>query len=118
MLTWTESEISLHQTEVIQTLDHYQIIRRNGAIVPFEPNRIAEAVMKAFSEVYGTTQNLFLKFISAVLYEYGSWVVSHLSLHKHTVAVGSISKIKAAHLVLSKSNGFFSVGKTNLRNAP
>lgn len=26
----------------------YQIIRRNGAVVPFEPNKIAVAMMKAF----------------------------------------------------------------------
>ena len=31
-----------------QTLDNYQIIRRNGAVVPFEPSKIAVAVMKAF----------------------------------------------------------------------
>ena len=37
-----------------QTLDHYQIIRRNGAVVPFEPSKIAVAVMKAFLAVHGT----------------------------------------------------------------
>ncbi|WP_309679713.1 ribonucleoside-diphosphate reductase subunit alpha [Polaromonas sp.] len=36
------------------TLAHYQIIRRNGAVVPFEPNKIAVAVMKAFLAVHGT----------------------------------------------------------------
>ncbi|HEY3049971.1 MAG TPA: ribonucleoside-diphosphate reductase subunit alpha [Polaromonas sp.] len=35
-------------------LAHYQIIRRNGAVVPFEPNKIAVAVMKAFLAVHGT----------------------------------------------------------------
>ncbi|MFZ1607950.1 MAG: ribonucleoside-diphosphate reductase subunit alpha [Rhodoferax sp.] len=34
-------------------LDHYQIIRRNGAVVPFEPNKIAVAMMKAFLAVHG-----------------------------------------------------------------
>lgn len=29
-------------------LANYQIIRRNGAVVPFEPNKIAIAMMKAF----------------------------------------------------------------------
>jgi len=29
-------------------LNHYQIIRRNGAVVPFEPSKIAVALMKAF----------------------------------------------------------------------
>ena len=37
-----------------QPLTHYQIIRRNGAVVPFEPNKIAVAMMKAFLAVLGT----------------------------------------------------------------
>ena len=36
------------------TLANYQIIRRNGAVVPFEPNKIAIAMMKAFLAVHGT----------------------------------------------------------------
>lgn len=36
------------------SLTHYQIIRRNGAVVPFEPNKIAVAMMKAFLAVHGT----------------------------------------------------------------
>ena len=36
------------------TLTHYQIIRRNGAVVPFEPQKIAVAMMKAFLAVHGT----------------------------------------------------------------
>ena len=35
-------------------LSDYQIIRRNGAVVPFEPNKIAVAMMKAFLAVHGT----------------------------------------------------------------
>ena len=37
-----------------QALSHYQIIRRNGSVVPFEPNKIAVAMMKAFLAVHGT----------------------------------------------------------------
>ena len=37
-----------------QALNQYQIIRRNGAVVPFEPNKIAVAMMKAFLAVHGT----------------------------------------------------------------
>ncbi|WP_440109863.1 ribonucleoside-diphosphate reductase subunit alpha [Acidovorax sp. BL-A-41-H1] len=33
---------------------NYQIIRRNGAVVPFEPQKIAVAMMKAFLAVHGT----------------------------------------------------------------
>ncbi|RYF06932.1 MAG: ribonucleoside-diphosphate reductase subunit alpha [Comamonadaceae bacterium] len=44
----TEASASAH------TLSHYQIIRRNGAVVPFEPQKIAVAMMKAFLAVHGT----------------------------------------------------------------
>ncbi len=36
------------------TYSGYQIIRRNGAVVAFEPNKIAVALMKAFLAVHGT----------------------------------------------------------------
>ncbi len=36
-------------------LQSYQIIRRNGAVVAFEPSKIAVALMKAFLAVHGTT---------------------------------------------------------------
>ena len=42
------------QLAAIQALASYQIIRRNGAVVPFEPNKIAVALMKAFLAVHGT----------------------------------------------------------------
>ena len=55
------SPAHLHQPETrqnstpgLQALAHYQIIRRNGAVVPFEPNKIAVALMKAFLAVHGT----------------------------------------------------------------
>ncbi len=40
--------------EAPNPLAHYQIIRRNGGVVPFEPNKIAVAMMKAFLAVHGT----------------------------------------------------------------
>ena len=39
---------------VASPLASYQIIRRNGAVVPFEPNKVAVALMKAFLAVHGT----------------------------------------------------------------
>ena len=42
------------ETASSNPLTHYQIIRRNGAVVPFEPNKIAVAMMKAFLAVHGT----------------------------------------------------------------
>ena len=41
-------------TSQVQTLHQYQIMRRNGAVVPFEPGKIAVAMMKAFLAVHGT----------------------------------------------------------------
>jgi ribonucleoside-diphosphate reductase alpha chain len=42
------------QNPASSALANYQIIRRNGAVVPFEPNKIAVALMKAFLAVHGT----------------------------------------------------------------
>ena len=43
-----------NESGMVNTLSHYQIIRRNGAVVPFEPTKIAVAMMKAFLAVHGT----------------------------------------------------------------
>ena len=43
-----------HESTSVNVLAHYQIIRRNGGVVPFEPNKIAVAMMKAFLAVHGT----------------------------------------------------------------
>ena len=37
-----------------EPLSHYQIIRRNGAVVAFEPSKVAIAMMKAFLAIHGT----------------------------------------------------------------
>ncbi|MDD0840047.1 ribonucleoside-diphosphate reductase subunit alpha [Curvibacter sp. HBC61] len=53
-----KSPVQVHETAtnsvVPALLAHYQIIRRNGAVVPFEPQKIAVAMMKAFLAVHGT----------------------------------------------------------------
>ncbi len=49
--------VNLHSSDSAgQTnpFSNYQIIRRNGSVVPFEPNKIAVAMMKAFLAVHGT----------------------------------------------------------------
>jgi ribonucleoside-diphosphate reductase alpha chain len=43
-----------HTPPVSSAYSHYQIIRRNGAVVTFEPSKIAVALMKAFLAVHGT----------------------------------------------------------------
>src|SRR5688572_31553718 len=42
------------EAPVTSAYQGYQIIRRNGAVVVFEPNKIAVALMKAFLAVHGT----------------------------------------------------------------
>ena len=53
--TSTAADIATSQDAAAAThsLAHYQIIRRNGAVVPFEPQKIAVAMMKAFLAVHG-----------------------------------------------------------------
>jgi len=51
MVNTTPNTVSQAQTTAYS---QYQIIRRNGAVVPFEPNKIAVAMMKAFLAVHGT----------------------------------------------------------------
>ncbi len=45
---------ALRPPAAAQAFAGYQIIRRNGALVGFEPNKIAVALMKAFLAVHGT----------------------------------------------------------------
>ncbi len=59
LATLPTSDLDLHSTDdtgnlANQSFDEYQILRRNGAVVPFEPTKIAVAMMKAFLAVHGT----------------------------------------------------------------
>ena len=50
------SAATAHVTTTSHSAFHgYQIIRRNGAVVSFEPSKIAVALMKAFLAVHGTS---------------------------------------------------------------
>ncbi|MEO8124473.1 MAG: ATP cone domain-containing protein, partial [Burkholderiales bacterium] len=44
----------IQRTDSVTAYQGYQIIRRNGSVVVFEPNKIAVALMKAFLAVHGT----------------------------------------------------------------
>ncbi len=48
------SRVNTPATAAASAYAGYQIIRRNGAVVVFEPNKIAVALMKAFLAVHGT----------------------------------------------------------------
>ena len=49
-----ESTAARTPASVAAAYQGYQIIRRNGAVVSFEPSKIAVALMKAFLAVHGT----------------------------------------------------------------
>lgn len=141
MLTWSETGVptapSMPSGDV---LAHYQIIRRNGAVVPFEPNKIAIAMMKAFLAVHGTqgVDGLASKLrgqLRALWPEFSElgifWVerlsrarrfvtelgIRYLSHTLHALTRRSISKARASNAVL-EVRGFFCAAKANLRNAP
>ena len=122
MLTWDELDKPSGGP-----LAHYQIIRRNGAVVPFEPNKIADAMMRAFLAVHGYTDRNAQRQLPAIgcsdsyptcqverrpdLVGMGGWIKQHLlSLFK--------TKDWTAKVCAAKSCGFFSASKANLRNAP
>jgi len=52
--TLTQPNADAVNSTVANVFSHYQILRRNGAVVPFEPAKIAVAMMKAFLAVHGT----------------------------------------------------------------
>ena len=54
MPAFTPGSASANHSNSTNIFSNYQIIRRNGAVVPFEPNKIAVAMMKAFLAVHGT----------------------------------------------------------------
>ena len=54
MSAFTPGGISGNHSTSTHSFSNYQIIRRNGSVVPFEPNKIAVAMMKAFLAVHGT----------------------------------------------------------------
>ena len=122
MLTWDEFEEPNGGP-----LPHYQIMRRSGTILPFEPNKIAIAMMKAFIVVRRTcifigglaflNGNLpsSLLFAAAI---FKRWMFATASATKQHLF--ALSKFVGATINLQpgKANGFFSASKANLRNAP
>ena len=92
MLTWNE---------VVEPNNgpfaNYQIIRRNGAVVPFESaNAPVAVVMNALGLMLGKRQ------------------------HLKTAGLVALSKLLRLPVKLQpgKAHGFFSASKANLRNAP
>ena len=108
-------------------LDHYAIIRRNGCVVPFEPQRIAVAMMKAFLAVHQTmrrscTWHPFSYPMSTLSSRVSQWY-SHERLEVRFPKMGGGPRLGARRrnntdLRDGSTSGFFSAAKPNLRNAP
>ncbi len=108
-------------------LDHYAIIRRNGCVVPFEPQRIAVAMMKAFLAVHQTmrrscTWHPFSYPMSTLSSRVSQWY-SHERLEVRFPKMGGGVRLSArcrnnTDLRDGSTSGFFSAAKPNLRNAP
>ena len=119
------------QPDVSETLAHYQIIRHNGAVVSFEPRKIAEAMMKAFLALHGTLTDrerrqtllggLILSVVERVsVWKYKTWLLAldfrrAMLVHAAYVkgCIGTDVQVGAG-----VGRGFFSATKPNLRNAP
>lgn len=91
MLTWDESVEPNYLPPA-----HYQMVRRNGAVVPFEASKTPAAlVMQALGLMLGACRRLANPNLMALLKR------GNLSIKPQT----------------TKQSGFFSASKANLRNA-
>jgi hypothetical protein len=106
---------------------HYAIIRRNGCVVPFEPQAIAVAMMKAFLAVHQTmrrscTWHPFAYLMSTLSSRVSQWYIQErLEVRFPKMGGGArLSPRRRDNIVLRDGGaaGFFSAAKPNLRNAP
>lgn len=118
MLTWKETTVS-DQPRTLEALAHYQIIRRHGDVVPFEPNKIAHAMMRAFMAVHGV-----LAFAQDICsgWLHGLWRAikpSKACANGVDLAAGLDRTLRVApQQGRSKQQRFFGSSKPDMRNAP
>ena len=117
MLTWKEID-----SADTQPLAHYQIIRRNGAVVAFEPHKITVAMMKAFLAVHGANAGHSGDLESGLyvheMHQAGSRMVAFMSSHIHRLLMRPLLRSRVESVACPRASGFFWSGKVNLRNAP
>jgi hypothetical protein len=107
--------------------NHYAIIRRNGNLVPFEPQLIAQAMMKAFLAVHqtmrkGCTGNSLFFLRNPPSSPVSQWY-SPERLEVRLAKRGGGARLSARRrnntdLRDGSTSGTFSAAKPNLRNAP
>ena len=114
-----------------KALAHYQILRRNGVVVPFESSTVAETTLMAFLAVHGTSNgrhrlvSRFSEMISSagestLVWLYEIWPSAlhrkqDLPVHKSR-ASRNVDAIELS--AAGKKMGFFLAVKPYLRNAP
>jgi hypothetical protein len=118
MLTWDEPTKSGHPARS-SVFACYQIIRRNGAVVSFEPSEIARAMMKMFLAVRATSefaQRTCRRWLddlwNALIPPKGSAPV----IARATACDRPFSP--TSHQRQAKQPGFFGSSKPDMRNAP
>lgn len=112
----------------LDVLCHYQVIRRNGAVVPFEPSKIANAMMKALLAVAGSAVGLALSITGApqaLFRRVSLWLghIKHQARQCKTAMSGQAARMQQStrdglQLRVGSGKGFFSAAKPNLHNAP
>lgn len=118
MLIWEEAEVS-DQPLASDVPTRYQIMRRQGAVVAFEPNKVASAVMQAYMGV-----NSALAFVESVCRAglCGFWRAIKPS---QVVAIAGDRAVRldrqlrcARQREQYKQRHFFDDTKPDMRNAP
>ena len=92
MLTWDDLDESNYLP-----LAHYQIIRRNGAVVSFEASKTPAAL---------------------VMQALGLVLSAHRKLANQNLVALPLRRSLSIKSQTAKQSGFFSASKANLRNAP
>ncbi len=118
MLTWDEPTKSGHSARS-SVFACYQIIRRSGAVVSFEPSEIARAMMKVFLAVRATSE-IAHRTCSGWLHHVWNALIppkgSAPLIARATACDRPLSL--AAHQRQAKQPGFFGSSKPDMRNAP
>jgi hypothetical protein len=100
-------------------LDHYQIIRRQGAVVPFDASEISQAMLKAFLAVHATTDwagRVCMEWLKSLWRAIRPTGLSAPTMNQSTEL--SRPRHKTSHCSQVMPHRFFSSRKPDMRYAP
>jgi len=115
MQTCADPYLPSHSDAPSEMLAHYQIIRRNGSAVPFEPLKIAAAMRKAFLAVHGDWSSLSQ---SEIVFLRAEPFATFVGRFVDGMTPRAVLKRHQGRKVIPAVLGFFGVSKSNMRNAP